>query len=249
MASWAYTFDADLDVVLQAARNDELEPLVRLLDQCTSGKALRSCPEYQRFYPDHRRYVHLISVKLRALGGSTFGNMLRLGQGPSYLEVVQDVARHLKVTWAKSDSLVELELKLLNHVFASCYQDMSAQEQQELSVALPHSTALVAPGGDLAQLNARERFLVASLVVQAVGKVVGLSLETWSAVNTMVGKSWTQLSAHIGTHLSALLRSLKAVGQPDYQILVPCVLHIASLRLMQAGTKLNAPERAVLPEA
>lgn len=257
MATWAYTFDADLDLVLQAAHNDELEPLVLLLSKDHSGKPLSSCPEYARFYPDHRRYIHLISVKLRALGGHRMGNLLRLGQGPSYLTVVKSVAEHLKVPFAQDDGIVALEQKLLYHVMSGCYQDLSESEQKQLTAALTaddnstaqaSSTALVAvEQGDYSKLSAQGRLLVATMVSQAVGKVVGFSLESWNTVNTVVGKSWTQLNASLTAtmvRLTALMQGL--VGRPSYQILVPCVLHIASLRLMQAGTKLEAPDPAAL---
>ena len=255
MATWAYTFDADLDVVLQAAHNDELEPLVLLLSRDHSGKPLSSCPEYARFYPDHRRYIHLISVKLRALGGHRVGNLLRWGHGPSYLNIVKSVAEYLKVPFAQDDGIVALEQKLLYHVMSGCYQDLSADEQKQLTAALTaqstvheSSTALVAvEQGDYSKLSAQGRLLMATMVSQAVGKVVGFSLESWNTVNTVVGKSWSQLNASLTAtmaRISALMQGL--VGRPSYQILVPCVLHIASLRMMQAGTKLEAPDPAAL---
>lgn len=260
MAAMAYTFDADLDVVLQAARNDELEPLVILLSKDKSRKPLNSFPEFAHYYPDHQRYVHLISSKLRALGGHQLGNLWRGGLGPSYLSVVQAVASHLKVPFSKHDSIIAIEQKLLDHVFADCYQHMSKEEQnllvqelQSIEPKLSSSTALVVvESGDSSQLSERGRLLVATIVSHAVGKAVGFSLETWEAVNTLVGKSWAQLTqgvSHTVARLTALMASVKALGRPAYQILVPCVLHIAALRLMQAGTKLPSAMMSALPGA
>lgn len=255
--AWAYTFDADLDVVLQAAHNEELEPLVILLSKDQSGKPLSNCPEYAHYYPDHQRYVHLISVKLRALGGHQVGNLLRRGQGPSYLSVVQSVAAHLKVPFSKDDSITQLEQKLLAHAFSACYQSMDEQDQSLVLEQLTASNesagrALVASevaAGNFERLSPKGRLLVAALVSHAVSRAVGFSLEARALVSTMVGKSWQQLTlavSHSLTRLSALFSGLSAVGRPPYQILVPCVLHVATLRLMQAGTKLPPAPTAAL---
>lgn len=251
MATWAYTFDADLDVVLQAAHNEELEPLVLLLNRDHSGKPLSSCPEYARFFPDHRRYIHLISVKLRALGGHRLGNLVRLGHGPSYLEVVKSVATYLKVPFTKDDGIVALEQKLLYQMMADCSKDLSAAEQKQLALVLSSQSsgsALVAvEQGDYSQLSAQGRLVVATLVAHAVGKVVGFSLESWDKVNAALGQSWSLVSTSLSATMARLTALLQGVvGGPSYQILVPCVLHIASLRLMQAGTKLEAREPAAL---
>lgn len=118
--------------VLRESSNEDLEPLMKLLTApVTAG--LNDEEKYQKYYPDHSRYAEEIAHDLRRFGGNTFVNVPR-GEGPSYEEIVQDVADKLGVEYEYDEPVEETEKKILREVVrrASNSDEVSQQEKEDL---------------------------------------------------------------------------------------------------------------------
>ena len=266
-----YTFDPDLDTVLQAASNEELEPLVEFIKSPQGSPNLAQSADFKRFYPDHTRYTHVLSHEIRALGGHSVANLLRRGQGPSYRTIVCDVAKKMKVNFDEdSDAIAVIEHKLLAHILRNLYQNMN-EEQKALFVSEvkqyqandSHAVVAAVEKADLQTLNPKAMVLLSSFVANTIEHIMGFT----SALSTMVGTTLNQslqrllkLIVQPLSWLSHLLSSLTELGGPSYKATVPCVLHIAMLRVKQVSGRLpehipdpnfslakQAPDKSPLP--
>ena len=74
-------YDPDLNPVLEAASNEELEVIHDILLNKTL-EGLSGQDAYKEHYPNHREYADLIAEELRDFGGNTLVNIFRQ-EGPS----------------------------------------------------------------------------------------------------------------------------------------------------------------------
>ena len=93
-------FDEDLTPVLALASNEELATLVEYICKANLSEKLTSNEFYKEHVPNHTAYVELIEQELREFGGNSFINLFR-GNGPTYFEIVKDVADKLGANYNK----------------------------------------------------------------------------------------------------------------------------------------------------
>ncbi|WP_317383126.1 hypothetical protein [Anaerobiospirillum succiniciproducens] len=136
-----YTFDVDLDPVLQAALQEELDVIIRLMKASDDLKSIEKEQLFMRHYPNHRHYTHLISAQLRTCGGHAVANLLRGGKGPDYRTVVCDVADHLNVSYDKDDSVPVIERCILMSMTKKIYDDLGDKERDLLINSLSEQEA------------------------------------------------------------------------------------------------------------
>ncbi|MFO7073759.1 hypothetical protein P3E18_26340, partial [Pseudomonas aeruginosa] len=74
----------------------------------------------------HRRYASAILDELRLFGGNSFANLWRKS-GPSYTEVVRDVAGKLKVKGVGSMELIELEEAMVQSILRQALEKSSGE--------------------------------------------------------------------------------------------------------------------------
>lgn len=282
-----YTFDLDLDEVLQAASNEDLAPLVALIKNSEESKDFSESREVRLYYPDHQRYQHVLSAQIRALGGHTLANFWRHGQGPDYRTLVCDVADHFKLEYDDSDPVATIERHLLEHVISDLYARMDdeereafvkevkqchEQEQQAAGAAqaqtdgeskgqdsggitdshgvqegmalvpVPISTQLVVQAvekGDLRILGERTVLILATALSTTMSRVLGFySNNVVTPLDQAYGLMVDKLS-HCMEYLGKMFDSIISLGGPSYRITIPCVIHIAMLRIKQNNHQLE----------
>lgn len=241
-----YTFDAELDSVLQAASNEDLDPLVEFIQQAHVSENLTSSAEFKRFYPDHKRYVHIISHDLRAFGGHALANLLRHGRGPDYRTVVCDVAKRFKIQFDEDAPLPQIEQKILAHVMKELYGKMSEEQKQLFVQELEqyqgddHGGAMVVQAvekEDFGALSPKVVTLLSAVVNQAISSIMGANALI-TRVSDSLSSSFNRLQSIMSMPLTWLANMFYAIydfGGPAYRVTVPCVLHIAMLRIKQSS--------------
>ena len=124
--------DLTLAPLLRRCSNEDLEPLVKLLTDPVTAD-LDDEEKYQKYYPDHSQYTEEIAHHLRRFGGNTLVNIPR-GEGPSYEEIVQDVADKLGVEYEYDEPVEKTEKKVLREVVhrASESDEISLHEKEDL---------------------------------------------------------------------------------------------------------------------
>ncbi|EKO3367374.1 hypothetical protein LIA75_001859 [Vibrio fluvialis] len=99
--------NAALKTQRSKASNDDLSPLVDYLKKKLS-EDLTCYEAYKKHAPNHQKYYGVIAKEICDIGGNLFVNVW-CKEVPSYNEIVYDVAKKLKVTVSKSDSVVDME--------------------------------------------------------------------------------------------------------------------------------------------
>lgn len=239
-----YTFDADLDMVLQAASNADLDPLVDFIVNNHISKNLSSSEEFKRFSPEHQHYVHIISHDLRAFGGNSIANFIRKGRGPNYRTVVCDVAKHFQLEFAPDEHLPLIEQKIIAHVMKELYSKMTTEQKQlfvaEVQKYQDNNGAMVVAAveqEDFSSLSNRAIALMSFLVSNTVSHIMG-ARSLVPIISGSLEQSFTKLRHSLKQPLQWLKQMLYHIyelGGSRYRVTVPCVVHIAMLRIKQSS--------------
>ncbi|MDF5859614.1 hypothetical protein P4197_16840 [Pseudomonas aeruginosa] len=185
--------------LLERASNDDLEPLVEYILKANT-ESLSKQVDFKRSHPEHRRYASSILDELRLFGGNSFVNLWRKS-GPSYTEVVRDVASKLKVKGAGSMELIELEEAMVQSILRQALEKSSGEDRRELEVILREA------GLDKTKMTALlNGSALSGLVVPTVARLILYRTST-VIVNSMA----QQLLGHG-------LRSAVVAGEPSLAV-------------------------------
>ena len=251
-----YAFDAYLDTVLQAASNADLDPLVEFITHAQISEDLSSSKEYKQYFPNHQRYLHILSHEIRSFGGHTVANLMRRGQGPSYHTIVCDVAKRLKLRCEEDEPIVAIERRILAHVLKDIYGHLDEEQKQlfvqEVQQYQCNNSAMVVRAvekEDFGELSPKTLTLLSVVIASSVARIMGLT----SLVPLVGGAFANSVSRLIGLlggplgWLTTALFSIYEFGGPAYRVTVPCVIHIAMLRIKQANSLLEYKSQNQLP--
>ena len=251
-----YAFDADLDTVLQAASNEDLDPLVEFITHAQISEDLSSSKEYKQYFPNHQRYLHILSHEIRSFGGHTVANIMRRGQGPSYHTIVCDVAKRLKLHCDEDEPIVAIERRILAHVLKDIYGHLDEEQKQlfvqEVQQYQCNNSAMVVRAvekEDFGELSPKTLTLLSVVIASSVARIMGLT----SLVPLVGGAFASSVSRLIGLlggplgWLTTAFFSIYEFGGPAYRVTVPCVIHIAMLRIKQANSLLEYKSQNQLP--
>lgn len=123
--------DKDLEF-LRKCDNDDLLILTDYITKDKKGKTrlterLTSTKEYKAFYPNNLTYlVDKIEKEFRLFGGNTLVNLVR-GNGPSYREILIDVAKRTKTKFNKNATVADIEAKLIENILEKEFESMSEE--------------------------------------------------------------------------------------------------------------------------
>ena len=204
--------------VLRESSNEDLGPLVSYLTKPIT-ETLSKEAKYQRYYPDHAKYVDQIAHEIRLFGGSTFVNKPR-GEGPPYKEIVQDVATKLGVDCEYYDSVERVEMKIIKEIFDRSLKGMSDKKKEEVFKAFKEEGVKnldFSAGSPMA-------LLVAATVANRVAKMV-----LGRVIGGIGGRVITILAGPIGWVITGIWTAISIAG-PAYRVTIPCVCHVAYLR-------------------
>jgi len=230
-------FDKDLNPVLEIASDEDLSTLVEYLKQKFS-ETLTVADAYKNHYPEHSKYADLIAKEIREMGGNSFANVLR-SEGPSYHEIVCDVASKLKAPYNKNKSVEDIENSILETILTQTLEKMSEDEREELLKEMGGKAGLGKGGFSTAAFIAIFRaggfksYQLTLIIANQIARMIlghGLRLGTNAALMRVA----SVLSGPVGWVIAGLWTAIDIAG-PSYKVTIPCVIHVAMLR-----RKLNA---------
>lgn len=228
-----YGFDSDLNPVLGLASDEELGHLVGIMLEKWS-EMLTIDPLYKEHSPNHSMYPDLIAKELRDFGGQTFVTLFR-GEGPSYHEIVCDVAKKLKAPYKKTQSLERIEESIISTVLEEAWENMSEEEREELlkEFKISGKSVMVSGGAALAQLLFKlggfKSYQLLVIVANAVAKQLFGKALAFGA-NTGLVKTAAIITGPIGIAVGGLW-TLLDIGSESYKVTIPSVIYIAALRI------------------
>lgn len=227
-------FDKDLNPVLEIADNDDLELLVEYLKEKLS-ESLTSNEAYEAHYPKHTEYADLIGKEIREMGGNSFVNiMARRGEGPTYHEIVCDVASKLKAPYNADKSIEDIENSILETILTTAIDHMTDDKKRELLKEMGTNRGINAGGVSTAVFIGIFRaggfysYQLTLIIANQIARAMlghGLKLAT----NAALVRWASVLTGPVGWAITGLWTAVDIAG-PAYKVTIPCVIHIAMLR-------------------
>ncbi len=235
--------DFDILNLLKQASHEDLDILVGFLCKPTTSE-LDLSPVFKHENPNHANktfggnhalYINDIAGEIQRYGGHSLVNLFRAGKGVKYAEILSDVADQMKCKYPKDASVEEIENALIAQMIAKSYESASAAEKIEIAKSLGMDGAKAPSSLTTAAIQMALRaggftsYKLAVSVAHAVAKAIlgrGLS---FTASNQLT-KGLSVFIGPIGLALTAIWTIVDLAG-PAYRVTIPCVLHIAYMRL------------------
>lgn len=241
----ASSFDQDLNPVLQAATDAQLDPLVKSILEAKFSQKLSSHELYKLYAPVHSKYSDVIAKEIRAFGGHTVANLVRGGIGPSYSEIVHDVADKLKIDYLSDISVPKLERLILIKIMMEICKKMSPEELAKLRSDFDNCNIDLDLLLQNIQLNDKfmehvspTMLVMASTVIAAtVVRMAALgALGATAAVGTVAGFGLGRILGVLGGPIgwgATIAYTLFEAGKSAFRVTIPCVVQVALIRLYQ----------------
>lgn len=233
-----YIQDENLNF-LKYCDNNDLDILVKYLTEDKNGtsrltETLTISDGYKKYYPNHKKYWTDIAAELQTFGGNTFMNILRLGDGVKYKEILIDVCKKMKVNFNENSSVITIENNLMCKVLEDSIKNLSEEEIKELMKDLKINTtnftkqgvtlaiqALIKQGGFMS-------YQILVIVANAVAKqILGHGLKF--ATNSALTKTMSILIGPIGWAITSIWTIIDIAG-PAYRVTIPACIQIAYMR-------------------
>ena len=171
------------------------------------------------------------------MGGNSFANLFRGLKGPSYYEIVCDVAKKIKAPFQKGSDITDIEDAILETILKKALDEMNDDQKRELlremggkadleiaSLATTSFITLFRAGGFYS-------YQLTVIIANQLARVVlgrGLMLAT----NAMLTKTASLIFGPFSLAISGLWTAYDIAG-PAYSVTIPCVVHVAMLRKSQ----------------
>lgn len=176
-------------------------------------------------------------LELKRFGDNSILRLFRQGGGPSYLEIVRDVARHFNARVTDADAAEVLEARILESLMEQAWHKMTDAERAEFLAGMGTAAAAAGPAalaGALAalQLGGFAAYRIALLVANSLARAIaGRSLSM--ATNTTLDRTVRMLAGPVGWAVAAIWTAFD-LASPSYRVTVPCVVQIAYMRQKQS---------------
>lgn len=239
----------DLDMLVDYITDNGEGRLSLATSVCSQLVAAKEVSKAVGEYPIAAR--NLIAEEILSFGGNTLGNLVRslrrtvpvgstldgilpdINEKVSYMEVVSDVASHLKVEAGKNASIVDLELAILVKILSRSFDKMTAEERRQVMDDIGGGDAVWGSGVAAATLLAGRMSGVASLrlatlVAEASARAVvghGLRIVGTGGASRVLGAAL----GPVGWAVTGLW-TLADLSAPAYRVTVPCVVQVAYIR-------------------
>ncbi len=234
------TPDPHLTELFGTCSDEDLIPIRDyILKAMTNG--LDTDEHYKRQPNFPTRYIDSLVFQIRTFGGNSFVNVFR-GDGVAYAEIVEDVAKKLKVHKVPDfddKTVEEREQLVLAKIVEDSMKNMTEDELRELEDLFGEAglegrnlrggiplAALIAQGA--IQLAGFAAYRMAVVVANAVARQVlghGLRLAT----NAALARGMAVFAGPIGIAITAIW-TLFDISGPAYRVTIPVVCHVAYLR-------------------
>ena len=226
-------FDKDLNPIIEIAANEDLAILVEYISTKYSQEL--TCHKlYKHHNPDHLKYAGLIAKEVREMGGNSFANAVR-GEGPSYHEIVCNVAKTIGVKFNKNNSITEIESGILAAILPKDLDKIDEEKKAQLINKTSNDFGLNIAGSISAaalivlfQAGGLYSYQFTLIVANQLGHLIwgqGLGF----AANLDIVRVLSIMAGPIGILGVLIWAGIKLSG-PTFKVTIPCVIHIAMLR-------------------
>lgn len=245
-------YDSDLTPLFKKCTDEDLDTIVQyIIEKGSLTEDISSSNEYKLYKSKHTKYIDLIVDEIQRYGGDSIVNLFR-GRGVRYREIVEDVADKLSVKYNNNMSTAKIEELIISHLIEKAWGKMTEEERikflKNANVdinKLDSKQKKVLIDGDfdlleglgitiiflqiLIKVTGFKAYQMAVIVANIVSKVIlgrGLAL----AGNAALVRGIAIFAGPVGWVLNGILM-LPLFSGPAYRVTIPCVVHIAMLRM------------------
>lgn len=233
-----YRNDPDLNLLGQCS-NEELQLLVSILitdprDGDTRWtESLTSTPEYRLLAPEHRRYWQLIAAEFQRYGANTLVSLIRLGQGVTYREILEDVCDKLNVNYNLKSTTETIELCLLMKVLEKSLDQMTPEElatfSRNMQLDLTNPTPQLILMAVLAAIRSSSLAALELATVLSASVITSLGgIATWGTV-VVASRALSVIAGPVAIALSSAWM-ISDIAGPAYRVTIPACIIVAWLR-------------------
>lgn len=236
-------WDENLSPLLDSCSDEELLPLRDYILNANTNEL--DISELYKQNPDcPSSYVPTLVFEVRTFGGNTLANIAR-GAGPPYSEIVRDVANQMDVKFSGSDTVEDVEFKIVLQMLDNAKEKMSDDELAALESIVESESGKyysLAGKGALTTLALQgairaggfAAYQMSVIAANAMARFLlgrGLSF----AGNAAIGRTLAVFAGPVGWIASGLWL-LADIAGPAMRVTIPCVIHVAMLRLERSAT-------------
>lgn len=112
----AYRKDEDLEFIRYMSNKDLnllVDTVIKENGEYRKNLCFGNKKKFETYYPHHEKYIDELLEEIQTFGGNTIANIVRLGKGVSYKEIVLDICNHIGVEYDEKDSVELNEQKIL----------------------------------------------------------------------------------------------------------------------------------------
>ncbi|TOO18706.1 YaaW family protein, partial [Vibrio parahaemolyticus] len=152
-----------------------------------------------------------------------------------YREIVEDVAKKLKVNFNNGNDIEALENKIFEKILETALEKMSDEEKAALGEELGMKHGAAGKGGFttsafiyLFKAGGFKSYQITLIIANYIAKLIlghGLRLGT----NAAIARTASILTGPIGWAITGIWTAVDLAG-PSYKTTIPCVIHVAMLR-------------------
>jgi uncharacterized protein YaaW (UPF0174 family) len=179
-------------------------------------------PLFDRHGVDEGDTIEALVEEICLDGANTIASLFRGWEGAPYAEIVQDVAKTLKVSVTKKDNYISIERKLLDHLFEKHYEKPE-ERAKLLTLAREHGVEQTLWTGGGVGLTV----LMTTIGQEAVKQVVK------QALRSIAGASAARIATFAVPILGAAVGAwtVADLAGPAFRKTVPTVIDVAILRI------------------
>ena len=231
--------DPNLAKVLSTADDDDLAVLIdHITDEgkgriSLSSDACKTLTDAKSAGRIDEATRALIAEELQRFGGNSLFNLIRGGAGVPYLEILNDVASHVKARRTPGDC-TQIEIAILEAVLEQSLDKMSEKEKADFFAEFGSTYKPGLGPAVLAALLAAIRtsgfgtYKLSALLANSVATAIlgrGLTFGATSGVMRGIGA----FVGPIGWAITAIW-TVFDLSSPAYRVTLPCVIQIAYMR-------------------
>lgn len=227
-----FRWDPDL-IFLKNCEQDDLRTLAEILIYDTSGRrrkslGLASNKRYRTCYNDYQSVWDVIAGELQQLGGDSMVNLLRLGHGPLYREILLDVVKKMQIKVDTSSPVETIEMSLIMKVVEDSLKKMGEEEKRKAEQEMKLVGEQMEETHSEAKLGESRSYQFAAMIANSIskhllGREIILSEDT--GLTTMKDLFSDPLDLAI-----KLLLPISIITGPAYQVTIPATLQVAYMR-------------------
>ncbi|MCK2041896.1 hypothetical protein KZO83_04230 [Chromohalobacter sp. TMW 2.2308] len=231
--------DEDL---LELLMNADKEDISLLIDHLTdNGKGRISLPKSVRIQlcnaQEKRKYseaiIRLLIREIQCFGGNSFANTFRRN-GVPYAEILKDVTESLGCVRSDTDSVEDIEIKLLNKVAEKAWENMTDEEKE--SLARQFGFSVVRDGLGVSHIKEKianenlSSLTMAKILSGGFASILGRAPSLGLGVKTLLSRIPLGIAGGVAGGFLTAAAGAYGLSRQAYRVTTPCAVQIAYIR-------------------